>query len=969
MKLASWNCRGFGSRIKEEALKDLIRMSNPEILLIQETNMEEQDFLQASKSFWRKGQGIAVSARGASGGLGTFWETSKYDLISSEACMHWVFTSLLHKEMGRLVSLFNLYVPVLFSEKRNCWDLVKAFLNSNKMENIIIGGDLNVTLVVEEKKGGSIVRDPAREWVEDIMLDWDLEDIKPSRENFTWTNKRVGLGHIVARLDRFLVQSSFLLLDLIFSSKILPHSVSDHKPILLELMQDRNLGPIPFRLSPAWIQYEGFHDLVAKVWNEKVYGSSFFVWEENLRKLKKVLKDWAKTQKIPTIKRQEAQKNLEDHQLEMEGKEITQESLAKEDHLQRTMHQACKEEEGYWQQKSRNLWLEAGDKNTNYFHKQAEARKQFKAVKEIHDQDQVITDFEGIKNASFETFKDLYTETQSTFPDTNTYPLSLVPSSIHEATNVNILAQVKMQEIKEALDQMNPDKASGPDGFTARFYQNCWEIIKSDLLKMVLKSQRCSKIGGGTNSSFLALIPKEKGVVSFGRFRPISLCNTGYKLITKIIANKLKKILPTIIPENQGGFIKGRKIVDNITLVQEALHSRNQRKYKGMIIKLDLANAFDRVRHNFLFKVMENFGFSPAFINWIKSCIRFPWIAPLVNGRATKLFQASRGLRQGCPLSPLLYAIQASVLSFQLDYGQQHNNLLGLRIDPGVKDINHAQFVDDTLLLGGASVQTTRKFKTELDIYNEISGSEIILSKSKIYGWYTSPREMLEISRVLGMEGFTNWDSFKYLGVPIFRTKPKASQWLPLIDKLKGRINSWGEKWLNLVGKVVLIKAVLASIPIYQSSLLLAPTTMIQKIDALFRRFLWEGGKKNGRKLHLISWGKVTKPISEGGLHLRDINFQNLALRAKLLWNLVTGKSTWRKKSIWKKYFHGQRTKCLDRPANTVKGSPIFTLCLKAMRLFKPNLTWIPGNGKNINIWDDSVLGDPPLSSIEGKLI
>ena len=179
MKLASYNCRGFGRRIKEEALKDLIRMSNPKILLIQETKMEQQDFLQESKAFWRKGQGIAISARGASGGLGTFWDTSKYDLISSEACMHWVFTSLLHKEMGRLVSLFNLYVPVLFSEKRNCWDLVKAFLNSNKMENIIIRGYINVTLVVQEKKGGSIVRDPTREWVEDITLDWYMEDIKP----------------------------------------------------------------------------------------------------------------------------------------------------------------------------------------------------------------------------------------------------------------------------------------------------------------------------------------------------------------------------------------------------------------------------------------------------------------------------------------------------------------------------------------------------------------------------------------------------------------------------------------------------------------------------------------------------------------------------------------------------------------------------------------------------------------------
>jgi hypothetical protein len=132
---------------------------------------------------------------------------------------------------------------------------------------------------------------------------------------------------------------------------------------------------------------------------------------------------------------------------------------------------------------------------------------------------------------------------------------------------------VSQEEIKEALDQMNSDKAPGPDGFTARFFQHCWDIIKSDLTKLIQKSQICSKLGGGTNSSFIALIPKEKGAVHFGRFQPISLCNTSYKILTKVIATRTKKILPAIIPENQGGFIKGRHILDNIILVQEAPHS------------------------------------------------------------------------------------------------------------------------------------------------------------------------------------------------------------------------------------------------------------------------------------------------------------------------------------------------------------------------------------------------------------
>lgn len=250
---------------------------------------------------------------------------------------------------------------------------------------------------------------------------------------------------------------------------------------------------------------------------------------------------------------------------------------------------------------------------------------------------------------------------------------------------------------------------------------------------MVRYSQETNKLGGSTNSSFLALIPKDKDASTFNRFRTISLCNTGYKIITKTIANRLKIILPRIIPENQGGFIKGRKILDNIILVQEAIHSSVLWREKGMIIKLDLANAFDRVRHDFLFAVMGKLGFSPTLINWIKGCVSGPWIAPLVNGHPTSFFQATRGLRQGCPLSPLLYAIQASLLSFQLNFCQDIHSLSGLRMTNNVWNINHAQFADDTLLLGGANTHSAKHFNQELDLYKEVFGSKINYHKSKIF--------------------------------------------------------------------------------------------------------------------------------------------------------------------------------------------------------------------------------------------
>jgi hypothetical protein len=152
-----------------------------------------------------------------------------------------------------------------------------------------------------------------------------------------------------------------------------------------------------------------------------------------------------------------------------------------------------------------------------------------------------------------------------------------------------------------------------------------------------------------------------------------------------------------------------------------------------MVIKLDLANAFDRVRLSFLWEVLKKFGFGMGFLNWIRACIVDPWITPLVNGRATGFFKASRGLRQGCPLSLLLFVLHVYVLSFYLDQKLVDQEILGLNIARGVKNVNHTIFTDDTLLLGAASARSALRFKEVLDDYSEASSSCLNKGKCKVF--------------------------------------------------------------------------------------------------------------------------------------------------------------------------------------------------------------------------------------------
>lgn len=276
MKVISWNCRGMGRKIKEEAIINLIRTEAPDILLVQETKLKDKFFLQASKNMWPKSEARAISARGALGGIGTLWNSNKYALIFEANNTHWLLLKMQNLDTKETFSLFNIYSPVNIREKKDYWDTIRRQAELTNLENII-AGYLNLTLHSTEKREGSVVRDPTREWAEDLLQDWDLLDIKPSSSKFSWSNKRVGLGHIAASLDRFFIQISFLLLGLEPRMHILASSVSDHKPVKLELLAHLDLGPIPFRFNPLWVKDPLFMQTVKECWSSlsKVHPSSF----------------------------------------------------------------------------------------------------------------------------------------------------------------------------------------------------------------------------------------------------------------------------------------------------------------------------------------------------------------------------------------------------------------------------------------------------------------------------------------------------------------------------------------------------------------------------------------------------------------------------------------------------------------------------------------------------------------------
>lgn len=178
----------------------------------------------------------------------------------------------------------------------------------------------------------------------------------------------------------------------------------------------------------------------------------------------------------------------------------------------------------------------------------------------------------------------------------------------------------------------------------------------------------------------------------------------------------------------------------------------------------------------------------------------------------------------------------------------QDQDLMGLRIARGVKNINHALFANDTLLLGAASLSSTSKFKAALDEFSMAFGSVVNKNKSHIYSWNTPPRLLSAISRCLGYAASASWTSFKYLSLPVVHKRISRKDWLPQLEKFQAKIQAWGFTWLNYAGKSIPIKSVLISLPIFQFAGMLALSIILKKMDEHIWRFFWKCGKQNEKK-------------------------------------------------------------------------------------------------------------------------
>jgi hypothetical protein len=557
----------------------------------------------------------------------------------------------------------------------------------------------------------------------------------------------------------------------------------------------------------------------------------------------------------------------------------------------------------------------------------------------------VLTDIKEISMAFVGFYQELFTAGPTQGVDTC---LADMEPCVTDAMNVDLLKPFVAEEVVMALGQMHPLKSPGPDGFSACFYQRSWDTVKKEVCKSVLDFLNHGIFDPSINCTHIALVPKTKSPISLTDYCPISLCNVLYKFSAKVLANRLKKVLPHIISPNQSAFILGRLITDNIMVAFEATHTMDKRM-KGregyMALKLDMSKAFDRVEWGFLEAVMQKLGFDARWIHLLMTCVRTVSYSVLINGQPFGNITPSRGIRQGDPLSPYFFILCAEGLSSLLHKAERDRRITGLPIVRGGMRLNHLFFADDSLLFCKANIPEWINVQDILAIYERASGQKLNKEKTSIS--FSRNTKLETKQHILSVAGVKSTNQFeRYLGLPALIGSSKVEAFSGLQGKIWGRINGWKEKFLSQAGKEVLLKAVIQSIPTYTMSVFQLPKSVCKDINSMMSNFWW-GQKEKEAKIAWMSWEKLGRPKEKGGMGYRDLESFNLALLAKQGWRLFKHPESLVARVFKQKYFPN------DSFLNSSLGrnpSYVWRSVWNAKRLLNDGLIWRVGNGDSIKI-------------------
>ena len=876
-KVGSLNVRGINDDVKRKGIFDWAHEKKFDIVMLQECYCCKD----VEAKWVDEWGGACLFSHGSKHSKGTMMlfkkgldidiETERIDNLG-----RYIIVKLLIQ--GEQFILVNIYAPNTMQEKSKFYqDLCNTLdhMNISLIDNIIMAGDWNTiqNCTLDKKGGNEQGGNTVVDSMTQLLGQFDLVDIwrlrSPDLRRFTYRQKT---PLILSRLDFFMVSNAMQ--DNIVDVDIISNLWSDHSAINLSikhlppvkkgnshwkfnasLISDKDYNTLLEERLQQWkLQYRDIHD-------------DRLVWELLKYEIRKFTMSYCSQKKLDLMK-VESMKIKELKALEVKlSEQPSIENLLNVERLKEDLKTIEIKRINGAIVRSKVKWVEEGEKSTKFFYDLEKQNYIKKHIRKLKLENDVVTiDQKKIDDELESYYSKLYTANINTINEDDGFiPDSLPKLTPHEKNWCD--TPVTIQECTNTLKMFKKSKSPGNDGLTFEFYDRFWNLVSGPLIQSYNAAFQEGELSTSQRQAIITLISKGKDREKLKNWRPISLLNLDYKILSKTLSVRLQKYLPKLIHHNQSGFVKGRFIGDAIRSIQDIMSYTNQKKLNGILLFIDFEKAFDTIELPFLRKVLKKFNFGENFVQWIEILYNNISSCVMNNGSTSKYFPVNRGVRQGDPLSPYLFLLVIEILAIKI---RENTDIVGFKIKGGIFKLS--LYADDMTLAVLDKKSAKRAFAL-IKKFANYSGLKVNVEKTEGM-WLGQQKGCLD--QPLGIA----WPKKPIKALGIFHSYNKDecinSNFNDKIEKLLKQLHWWKARNLSLSGKILIVKTLGVSKFALVASLLHVPDKIIKVVNTIIFNFIWNGKTDKVRRKVMI------QSHEKGGLKM--IDFCNYVKAAKCKW-------------------------------------------------------------------------------------
>lgn len=841
------NVRGMRNIVKRASVFQYLLQTPLHVCFLQEVHLKDGGDVREFSEGWLKGESRWGVGGVHSSGVGILFGNKDFQVRDSFSVVQGRVLVVDALWRGVFFRFINVYAPAEPKGRKALFIALMEVCVTNKV--VVLGGDFNVSL----EGTGDFSRPYLEEVVQAFMLKDGYRAVEPAREGTTWSNTRGSRSRI----------------DFVFVPAVAAVRRAVVGPVWFS---DHNQLEVAFSVA-APIFGRGYWKLNCGVLEEEAFRRAFTLHYEGWVSLKPFfdnIVEWWEYVKVNAREltvgycSQRAREEKGGFRRLQRELQAMMEAENKGERRDKQREREVRENLGlYFKGKADGLLRRCGRESINVaetcspmFFKQVRAARARACIPGLRGKDgDLVSDPEGMVGVASNFFGDAMGPQEVEEPEEGGFLKGLearVPREVVEALE----RPVGLAELEGAMKGLGGGKVPGIDGLPKEFYAAFWGILGKDFLEVVGAVLERGLLGRTMREGVLTLLHKKGEKEDLGNFRPITLLCADYKIIARVLAGRLRSALPHVVNEDQTCGVEGRRIQWNLGLVRDCIHWVEERGVPLMLVGLDMEKAFDRVNQGFLAAVLERMGFGPIFRRWLGIMYTGVGSRVVVNGHMGVLVSQQTGVRQGCPLSPLLFVIYIEPLAAAI---RADAGVKGLRLPGGgERDLRISQYADDMTLF----LTTEGSLLRALDVlgsFSKVSGARVNVGKSKVK--YFGPWK----GRGGGLFGLSECEGpMRILGVDFEDSESGPLNWRRRLAALRSRIGLWKARRLSLTGRVLVVKADILPSMIYLAYVFPLPPEYRRRLVRDVFSFVW-GGYEYVRR------GWMRQGVPEGGRGVPDV--------------------------------------------------------------------------------------------------